>query len=146
MKLYLKSFIILIGISVLIIGAFALWESWTAEPAAKGENQSEVSAAELVERTVETAVITTNLYDEGWIKTKFAIQTDSPETKEHVEKTMFQTESLIIKTLSQLSKDKLAGAEGLALVENSIQKKLNQMLGGDGDQIVKVYTTDRVIQ
>lgn len=144
MNLFQKSIIIIVSIALLGVGSFTVWHMLKTEPSSQKESGKVASAAELVERTVETEVITTNLDGGGMIKIRFAIEADSPETKETLEKTRFQTQSIIIKILSQLNQEKLAGEKGLQLVENAIQEKLNNSL--EGEKIVKVYTTDRIIQ
>lgn len=144
MSLFQKSIIIIVSIALLGVGSFTVWHMLKTEPSGQNASGKVASAAELVERTVETEVITTNLYGGGMIKIRFAIEADSLETKETLEKTRFQTQSIIIKILSQLNQEKLAGEKGLQLVENAIQEKLNNSL--EGEKIVKVYTTDRIIQ
>lgn len=143
MNLFQKSILIMVSIALLGIGSFVAWQMLKSEPAAK-EKEKAATAEELVERTVVTEEITTNLNGGGWIKIRFAIEADSPKTKESLEKTMFQTQSIIIKILSQMNEEKLAGEKGLQMVEEMIKEKLNNSL--EGEKIANVYTTDRIIQ
>jgi len=144
MSLYQKSLLIIVCIALLGFGSIGTWMFFKSEFSGKEAGSLSVSAKDLMERTVETETITTNLYGGGWIKIRFAIEADSAETKERLEQTMFQTKSIIIRILSQLDRDKLTGENGLKIVEDAIQDKLNEAL--EGEKIVKVYTTDRIIQ
>lgn len=148
MKLFYKSLIIMLCITIIGVGGFVFWKKGEdAEVSSQEETHQEepITSAELKELVVETQVITTNLLDRGFIKAKFAIQTDSKETKERLGKLMFQAESIIIKSLAQMSKEKVLGEKGLELLEQTIKDELNNMLEAE-DKVVKVYITERMIQ
>ncbi|GAB7388225.1 flagellar basal body-associated protein FliL [Bacillaceae bacterium] len=145
-KLFNIALIIMISLSLLVTVTFFLWQMFmkSSLTPAEAKNPNALSAEEILERSVETEEILTNLYGDGYIKVKFRITGDSPETKEELEKRMFQVNHIIIKTLSSLTKDDIKGAKGLAAMEMKIKNEINRVM--QNGKIVQVITVDRIFQ
>jgi flagellar basal body-associated protein FliL len=146
MNLFLKSLVIMLVISMIGVGSLLGWQYWTSEKAAKPEavDVQSLPADKLLKYIVETESITTDLYSGGYIQTQFSLQTDSPETKLELDKRRYEVESIIIKILSQMKKEELMGTEGLLLAEAKLKQGINHSL--QKEAIVRVYTTDRLLQ
>lgn len=103
-----------------------------------------LSADELLNYTVETQQLTTNLAERGFILLQFQLQADSTQAKQELEQRMPQVRHLIIRTVSVKTLAELRGAEGIANLEQAIQRGLNQLI--DTGQVIKVYTTKIIAQ
>lgn len=144
-KLFQMSLILLIAVALLGVITLVLWQTYfkSAEANVEETKEKELSIDEILERTVETEQITTNLYSGGYAVVKFKIQADSPKAKEELEKRMYQVKHIIIKTLASMTAADIQGADGLSLMETKIQQEINQLL--DEGKVVKVYTTERIL-
>ncbi|PRO65222.1 flagellar basal body-associated protein FliL [Alkalicoccus urumqiensis] len=105
---------------------------------------AEPSIEEVIERSVETSEITTNLYTNQVIRAVFVIEADSEDAKEEVEMRDFQVNNIIISELSDMSAQDLQGSEGMSMLEENIRSRMNEIMQ-DGS-IVRVYIKDKVIQ
>ncbi|RKD24215.1 hypothetical protein BEP19_07365 [Ammoniphilus oxalaticus] len=142
MNLFRRSILIMVAIAAIAVISLSAW-NYLKNTGSRNEVKAQ-TAENWVERTVETEPITTNLLEGGWIKVQFAIETDSPKIKQTLENTSFQTQSIILKIVAQLKREQLGGQAGLQLVEEAVRDKLNETLGGQ--RVLRVYTTDRLIQ
>jgi flagellar FliL protein len=145
-KLFNMSLIVLIGMSLLGVIGFVLWK-YTFEVTAQQEqivDARTLSADELVELSVETDVITTNLYTQDFIVIQFSVTLDSKKTKEEFEKRLKQARSTIISVLASMSPDDLRGEEGINHLEAVLMQRFNDFL--QEGKVIKVSTIDRKIQ
>lgn len=140
----MKKILLLIFLSsALLIGvAFGLWKIFLTEEVKPIPGA--LTAEDLLEYTVETGDITTNLKSGGFIQVKFQIQGDSIEAKEELTNRMFQIRNIVIYTLSTMTKEELKGSEKTVALEHTIQEKMNEQLT-DG-QVMKVFTTKKLLQ
>lgn len=98
----------------------------------------------IVERSLETEKITTSLQDGTFAQVSFKIQTDSTETKEELEKRMYQVKNIIINYFSRHAIEDLDGDNSIPELEKTIKSKINEIL--EHGEIEKVYTTSYVLQ
>jgi flagellar basal body-associated protein FliL len=138
MSLLQKSLFISLCFTLLVGGGFFFWKNQTTKA------KETLSADEIVERTIETKEITTNLFTENFAKAKFSIQLNSSKAKEEAEKVLPIVESKIIKILSQSNKDDLKGNEGIQQLETKIKDEINTIL--PNGKAEKVYATELLIQ
>lgn len=140
----MKKILLLVSLSfvLLIAVAFGLWKVFLAEEAKPIPGA--LTAEDLLEYTVETEDITTNLKSGGFIQVKFQIQGDSIKAKEELTNRMFQIRNIVIYTLSTMTKDELKGSGKIVALEQTIQEKMNEQLM-DG-QVMKVFTTKKLLQ
>ena len=99
---------------------------------------------EIIEYSVETEKITTNLLDNNFIVVKFKIQTDSKKAKEELTKRMFQVKNIIIEEMSSMKTEQFKGKEGIIELENIIKMQINEVM--TEGTVEEVYVIDFVIQ
>lgn len=138
--------IILIAISLLGVVTFVLWQTvMKVEPQAGGETKGEALPVDkMLELTVETPEITTNLYDDSFIIVKFKLQTNDKKAKTELEKRMFQVENIVLKTLASLKPEDLKGADGYYALEAHIMNEINSLL--QEGRVVEVYTVKMLLE
>jgi len=148
-KLFNMTLIIFIGITLLGGVSYFLWKT-TFAPTAAGEEKEVVveekilTADEVVEQSVTTDVITTNIQPKGYIVVQFGILLDSKKAKEELEKRNVQVRSIIISELASLSQDELKGSEGINRLEALLMNRVNEILL-DG-KVQRIYTIDLKLQ
>ncbi|MET3288500.1 flagellar basal body protein FliL [Brevibacillus fluminis] len=142
-KLFNMALIIIISITLIGAVTFVLWQFYfspSAQSAAAGhEEVKPLTADEMVEYTVDSGEITTNLLSNDYIVARFSITADSSKGKEELTKRMPQVNQIIIKTLAGLKRDELRGTEGLNKLEAKIMNEISAIMQ-DG-KIVQVITT-----
>lgn len=140
----MKKIMMLIGVSALLLGvvAFGLWKM--LQPDEIKPLPGALTAEELLEYTVDTGDVTTNLRSGGFIQIRFQLQGDSVETKAELTNRMFQIRNIIIHSLASMKREDLKGAEGITALEQTIQAEINEQLP-DGE-VLKVFTTKKLLQ
>lgn len=144
MNLLKKSLLIVGIITILGISAFFVWYFLNA-PDETNRNSDELSVEELLEISIDTKPITTNLADGSMIKTQFKIVTDSKDHAEEIKKLNFRMESTIIKSLNGLKKKDVIGLEGFTSIQENLKTELNHEFE-DKEIITKVYIVDLMVQ
>ncbi|WP_237648614.1 MULTISPECIES: flagellar basal body-associated protein FliL [Sediminibacillus] len=111
---------------------------------ADGEEKEpdEQSLDEMVENSVQTEEMSTDLEDGSFVRIQFQIVTDSEKAKEEVEKRQFQAQNILIKELAKM--DREAFKTGLSDLEAMMKDKLNEVM--QEGNIVDVYTIKKVLQ
>jgi flagellar FliL protein len=147
-KLFNMTLIIFIGISLLGAITFVLWK-YTFAPTTGSEGgvvvEEKLSADEIIEQSVTTEEIITNLYDNNdYLVIKLEILLDSVETKEELEKRMGQANAIIISELSALTKENLKGPDGINRLEAILMNRFNDIL--DTGKVKRVLTIKRQFQ
>lgn len=145
-RLFYIALILILAIVLLFGVWFVLW--WTTQqPKAQpksGQAHAGESAEELLERTVDTPEIVTNLYSGNFIRIQFKLVLDSEETREELEKRMFQVEHTAIALLSSLTPDDIRGEQGLRNVEERLKARVNALL--QTGKVERVITTKKMVQ
>lgn len=141
MKL-LKKVMIIIGITIIGIGGYFLWDYLYSPKEAKVTDKPTIE--ELLEQSVDTETITTNFADSGYIKAQFKIITTSPKNAEELKKLSFLVESTMIKSINGMKKVEASGPKGFALLESRLRDDLNKNLGDK--YISHVYIVDLLLQ
>ena len=135
-----KVFKTMIGVLIVItvVGAGTLVFLLTMQ--GKGED-GQPSIDEIVENSLETEEITTDLKDEGFVRIQFRIVTNSKDAKEELQKRDFQLKNILIKELSNMNQQDLSEVDNL---ENMLKTRLNELMM-EG-KVTDVYTTNKVLQ
>lgn len=145
MKLYMKTIIILVIITVIGISGYFVWQYLTAPEKTEVKSKQEpVKIEELVEMSVDTDQITANFADGKYINVQFKLITKSKTDAEEIKKMSFKTTDAIIKTINQIKMTDAVGPKGFTLIEKSVKENLNKALGKDS--ITHVYLIDKLIQ
>lgn len=138
----LANIILIILLTLTIIGlvAFILYTYVSND----GAVNSEPSIDEIMDVTVETNEITTNLLSNHVIRTNFVIQLDNKKAKEELEKRNFQVNNIIIQELADREESDFSGSENIMKLEEEIGNRINEIL--DEGYVVEVYINQLVIQ
>jgi flagellar protein FliL len=139
-KFFIYIFVSVLITSIIVASGLFLYFKNPFEANASGE----LSVDELIEHTVATEEITTNLADEGFVRVEFNIQLDNKKAKEELEKRLFQLENAVIYELAGMTQKDIHGQEGISLLEKNIAKKVNEFL--EKGEVVRVFTTQKIIQ
>ncbi|WP_257350043.1 flagellar basal body-associated protein FliL [Pseudalkalibacillus decolorationis] len=142
-KLVTTMLVIIAAISIVAVAGVFLYFNLTSDEA-ETEASEKLSASELVELSVDTKELTTNLADKGFAKVQFRIQVDTQKAKKELETRMFQVQNSIIYELSGTKSEELQGPEGIQILEGELQKTINDYL--EHGEVVRVYTTQKIVQ
>ncbi|WLR53201.1 flagellar basal body-associated protein FliL [Bacillus tianshenii] len=128
--------------AITLIGVVALFVvmNFTGD----SKEAAEPSIDEILEQSVETEEITTNLMSNDFIRIKFKITTDSTKAKEELEKRNFQVRNIIIQELSSMKPEDFKGKENLQELESMLKMRLNEIM--QEGTIEKVFITDFILQ
>ncbi|RXT15122.1 flagellar basal body-associated protein FliL [Ammoniphilus sp. CFH 90114] len=143
-KLFNIALIIMIAITLLGVAAVAVYKLYINPPNAGVEEVEPLSIDEILELSVETEEMTTNLYGGGYVRLKMKLQADNKKSKEELEKRLFQVDHIILKTLAGMTEEEIRGPEGLRKVEEQIRSSINELL--QEGQVTEVTTTRMIIQ
>ena len=136
-----KSLIIILSF-VLILIAAVLYFFYVNGQA--GKDDSQPTADEIIENSVEIPEITTNLLSGEYVRISFMIETDGKKAKEELEKREFQVNNIIIKQLAGMEAKDLEGTDGKIKLEEQMEEKINELL--NKGKVVQVYITSVVFQ
>ncbi|MCR6111113.1 flagellar basal body-associated protein FliL [Bacillus sp. A301a_S52] len=106
--------------------------------------EGEPTIDQVLERSVETEEITTNLSSNNIIRSQYVIQLENNDAKKEFEKRSFQVENIIIQELSDMTATDFQGSAGIQGLEDRIKNRINDIMQ-DGE-VVQVYMNQRVIQ
>ncbi|WP_280768974.1 flagellar basal body-associated protein FliL [Salipaludibacillus daqingensis] len=132
--------IILVALTLIGVIALVLYTQVFQEAEAEGEPTID----QVLERSVETEEITTNLLSNHIIRSQFVFQLENEGAKQELEKRNFQIENIIIQQLSDMRDADFQGSEGIKELEGRIRSEVNQIM--QEGQVVQVYMNQRVIQ
>lgn len=134
--------VMLSAITVLAIAGFVLYITLFSTDKEKATDK--MTASEVVDLSVNTDEIMTNLADQGFAKVTFRIQVDNKKAKEELETRMFQVRNSIIYQLSATKSNDLQGPKGIETLENDLQTTINGYL--ESGKVVRVFTTEKIVQ
>lgn len=133
-------FIIIILATVIGVGA-AFFFAQKME----GSEDKVLTAEELVELSIDTDVITTNLASaSNFAVVQFNIAVDNKKAKEEMEKRTSEVRAAIISTIAGFKKEDLVSKDGIAALEEQLTIKLNDML--EKGNIERVLVTEFKVQ
>ena len=140
------SLIILVALTLIALITFFLWQMTTRSMVSgnQGMNVEDLSSKELLELSVDTEQITTNLYTNDFIIVQFNILVDNKNARKEVENRMSEIRSAIISVLASKTPEDLQGEEGISALEEILFKRFNEIL--NEGSVVRVLTIDRQIQ
>lgn len=119
--------LVILLIAVVVLGGGAMY--YLKSPAAEAETEKKLSAEELVEMSIDTDIITTNLANgENYAVVQFNIQLNSKKAKEATEKRTAEVRAAIISTVAGFTKEELVGKEGIAMLETELKTKLSETI------------------
>ncbi len=110
----------------------------------KVDSPKEPTIDEILEQSIDTEEITTNLNDGHYLVIQLKIQTDNKKTKEELEKRTFQINNILIQELSSMKSEQFTSKEGLIEVEDLLKMRLNEIV--QEGTVEKVYITNRLVQ
>ncbi|HHW38888.1 MAG TPA: flagellar basal body-associated protein FliL [Bacillales bacterium] len=110
----------------------------------KVDSAKEPTIDEILEQSIDTEEITTNLNDGHYLVIQLKIQTDNKKTKEELEKRTFQIKNILIQELSLMKSEQFTSKEGLIEVEELLKMRLNEIV--QKGTVEKVYITNRLVQ
>lgn len=108
-----------------------------SESASRGQTIDEI-----VEFSYESPEVTTDLEDGSFVRVQFQIVTDGKGAKNEITKRDFQLKNILIKELATKTEEDFKS--GLTELENTVKKKLNQLMS-EGE-ITEVYTINKILQ
>lgn len=132
--------VILVALTLIGVLSLVLYTQFFQQTEAGGEP----TVDQILERSVETEEITTNLLSDHIIRSQFVIQLESDEAREEFEKRDFQVENIIIQELSDMNEADFQGSAGIQELETRIRGRVNEIM--NEGQVVQVYMNQRVIQ
>lgn len=140
------SLIILVALTLIALITFFLWQMTTPSMVSgnQGMNVEDLSSKELLELSVDTEQITTNLYTNDFIIVQFNILVDNKKARKEVENRMSEIRSAIISVLASKTPEDLQGEEGISALEEILVERFNEIL--NEGSVVRVLTIDRQIQ
>ncbi|MFC0524146.1 flagellar basal body-associated protein FliL [Pontibacillus salicampi] len=100
------------------------------------------SIDELVEYSLDTEEITTDLQNDRFVRIQFKIITSDKHAKEELQKRDFQLKNILIKELSQMEEKEFK--TGVDNLESMLQTRLNELM--EDGTVTDVYTTKKVLQ
>jgi flagellar protein FliL len=142
MNVYKKSILIIAIITIIGIAGFFTWNYLQTKPDKETKKQETIE--ELLEKSVDTEVIATNLADQGMAKMKFKIITTSKKNAEELTKLSFLTESTIIKYFNGLTKKEMTGPGAIESIETKLMDNLNKALGHE--YVTRIYIVEHMVQ
>ncbi|WP_102346938.1 flagellar basal body-associated protein FliL [Bacillus sp. Marseille-P3661] len=133
---------IVILITITLIGVVALFviTNFTKNES----NPPEPTIDEILELSIDTEEITTNLIDGSYVVIKLKIQTDSKKAKAELQKRDFQVDNILIQELASMKSTQFTSKEGLIEVEELLKMRINEIL--QEGMVQKVYITNRLVQ
>ncbi|MFP3358506.1 flagellar basal body-associated FliL family protein [Planococcus plakortidis] len=112
---------------------------------AKAETDEPLTADEIVELSVDTEAITTNLATpSSYAVVQFNILLGDKKIKEEMEKRHPEIRAAAIATLAGMEKDELIGAEGITLLQDEMTAQLQELVGKG--KVERVLVTEFKVQ
>ncbi|KGX88631.1 flagellar basal body-associated protein FliL [Pontibacillus marinus] len=127
-------------IVITVIGVVALVMVMTIS--GKEKEDGKPSIDEVVENSLETEELTTDLKNDRFVRIQFRIVTNSKDAKEELQKRDFQLKNILIKELSKMNQDEFK--TGVDNLENMLKTRLNELMV-EG-KVIDVYTIKKVLQ
>lgn len=143
-RLFNMALMIIIAIALISVVAIYVWQ--TILPTSNNVIPTEVkslTADQMVEFSVDTEEITTNLKTKNYIIVRFNITADSKHSKTELEKRMPQVHQIIIKTFAELTPDDIEGQEGLNKLEAKLLNEINEIM--QEGKIIQVMITKKAL-
>ncbi len=147
-KLFNMALIIIIAIALLGGVSFVLFKVYFSPVNGSPTDDTSavakpLSADEMVQYTVDTGEITTNMATDNYIVIRFSITADGKKGQEELSKRLPQVNQIIIKTMAGLSPEDIKGTEGLNKLEAKIMNEVSAIM--QEGKILQVITTKRVL-
>lgn len=128
--------IISVVIIATIIGGGAAF--YVGQKDAVAEEEEPLSAEEVIEMSIDTDIITTNLASPGNFGiVQFNILFSDIETKEEAGKRTAEVRAAVIATIAGFKKDELVGENGITMLEEELAARLTE--------VFEKGTVDRVL-
>ena len=136
----------IILIIVVVAAALAAGGFYFFEKSALGSSSDKgTSAEEMVNMSIDTDVITTNLASSGnFAIVQFNILLSSEKAKQETEKRKAEVRAAVISTVAGFTKDQLVGKEGIVKLEKELSLKLGEIV--QKGKVERVLVTEYKIQ
>lgn len=136
---------IIILVTILLLGVVGVVVvKKLSENNAENTSALEPSIDEILVSSVDVPELTTNLMDNKFVRISLKIQTNSEDAAAELTKRDFQTNNIVIQTLSEMSSTDLEGKTGKIDFQNTIKVQLNELM--QQGEVQKVYITSYIIQ
>ncbi|MCP3026114.1 flagellar basal body-associated protein FliL [Halobacillus sp. A5] len=133
-----KTMMIILG-TITVLGAAALVLVLNMS---EGQADGERDIDEIVESSMTTEDITTDIEGGDYVRISFRVVTDSEDALNELEKRDFQMQNILIKEMATMEgKDFSSDLDNL---EEEVKARLNELM--TEGQITEVYTVDKVLQ
>ena len=137
--------VVIMFFAVVVLGGGAMFFLKDNVMGKEKEKETNYSAEELAEMSVDTDIITTNLGSHSrFAILQFNILLSSKETKEEAEKRKPEVRAAIISTIAGFTKDELIGKEGIATLEKELTEKLESIV--ETGEVERVLVTEFKLQ
>lgn len=137
--------LVILFFAIILFGGGAMFFLKEEVMGKENEKKKVISAEELVEMSVDTDVITTNLASaNNFAIVQFNILLSSKETKEEAEKRKPEIRAAIISTVAGFTKDELIGKEGIVKLEKELSAKLEGIV--ETGEVERVLVTEFKLQ
>ncbi|WP_066173051.1 flagellar basal body-associated protein FliL [Bacillus marinisedimentorum] len=128
--------------AIVLIGATAVIVLMVLDK--RDAEAAEPSIDQILEASIDTEEITTNLLSDDYVRIQFKIQADSKEAKNELAKRDFQVRNIVIQELASMKAGDFEGKEGIRRIEEQLELQLNEVL--KEGTVEKVYTTSFILQ
>ena len=136
-------FLVYALIAVAIVGGSGMF--LLKEEIVGSASEKPSSAEELVELSVDTDVITTNLASENhFAVVQFNILLDNKKAKEETDKRKAEVRAAIISTIAGFTKEELIGKDGIANLEQQLASKVDSFV--ETGKVERVLVTEFKVQ
>lgn len=143
-KLLVIMISILVVIASLGVGSYFLLKNSNSDE--ETEVEKELTIEEIIEFSVDTQMITTNLMSNNYARVQFRIQGKNAEGKVEIEQRLFQIENIIIRILANKHSSELSGREAIESLELKIKEEINALIDSSDEIVERVYTTTLMVQ
>lgn len=133
------SIIILIGITLLGLTVLLLWQTNFPMSLFEKDPNAPLTVDEMLDLSVETEEIVTNLYSKDFIILQLSILLDNKKAKEEFQKRKAEVRYIIISELASKTSDELRGQEGMENLQEILNDRFNEILqDGKVDRVLPI--------
>ena len=135
MKKLIVTFFFAIIIASVGMGAIIFYD--VQLPGQNKDNEKEKTIEELIELSLDTDIITTNLASSNFAVVQFNLLLSDGKAKEELENRTPEVRAAIISTVASFTKDQLTGEKGIVALEKELLNKLNDtVIAGEVERVL----------
>ena len=135
MKKLIVTFFFAIIMAAVGMGAIIFYD--VQLPGQNKDNDKEKTIEELIELSLDTDIITTNLASSNFAVVQFNLLLSDGKAKEELENRTPEVRAAIISTVASFTKDQLTGEKGIVALEKELLNKLNDtVIAGEVERVL----------